>query len=253
MVQVRHLFFSRPTRGEINTIILDQPALTIPRKLSLSSTQGPLGSPRDSGLPSPRTRGPATPGFDGILNSGESWVSRRRASESGTRLNSGATSRADGDDEPQSTSRLKIDEEDEDQHRQSGPADAPNPPVQSASPQNLSNQSGSSPPGPELPANDVVSSSINGAEDAASSTTHTANPVSDSDSPQSLTNSTSVTAASQPVTNPANVEWSYLDPQGNVQGTTQPIPFILYLMNSSFQALSKLSLCRSGSKKVIFR
>ncbi|KAH9964550.1 hypothetical protein BC827DRAFT_940967 [Russula dissimulans] len=193
----------------------DQPALTVPRKLSLSSTQGPLGSPRDSGLPSPRTRGPATPGFDGILNSGESWVSRRRASESGTRLNPGTTSRADGDDEPQSTSRLKIDEEEEDQHRHSGPTDTPDPPVQSASPQNLSPQSGTSPPGPELSVNHAVSSSINGAEDAATST-HTANPV--SDSPQSLINSTSVTAASQLVTNPANVEWSYLDPQGNVQG-----------------------------------
>ncbi|KAL0576818.1 kinesin-like protein, partial [Marasmius crinis-equi] len=57
----------------------DQAPTLAPRKLSLSGQQ-PLGSPRDVGLPSPRRLG-HTPSFDGVLNGGESWVARRRASE----------------------------------------------------------------------------------------------------------------------------------------------------------------------------
>ncbi|KAF7367313.1 GYF domain-containing protein [Mycena sanguinolenta] len=60
--------------------IEDQLSALPPRKLSLSSTQGPM-SPRDTALPSPRTRLGHTPTFDGVLNGGESWVARRRASE----------------------------------------------------------------------------------------------------------------------------------------------------------------------------
>ncbi len=203
-------------------IIIDQPALTIPRKLSSSSTQGPLGSSRDSSLPSPRPRGPLTPGFDGILNSGETWVSRRRASESGTRLNSGATPRADGDDEPQPASRLKIDEEEEEQHRHSGSIDTPNPLRQSTS-QDSSPPSGDPPKEPELPDVNAVSSPVNGTEGPTSSTFHTAtHPVEAYGLPVlPSTNSIPVTSPSQAVTNPTGIEWSYLDPQGQVQGTHQ--------------------------------
>lgn len=49
----------------------------IARKPSLTTLQSPLLSPRDPA----RSRGSYTPGFDGVLNNGESWVSRRRASE----------------------------------------------------------------------------------------------------------------------------------------------------------------------------
>ncbi|CAA7259986.1 unnamed protein product [Cyclocybe aegerita] len=56
----------------------DPTMLTIPRKPSLSALQGPTLSPREA---SPRTRVGYTPNFDGVLNSGESWVARRRASE----------------------------------------------------------------------------------------------------------------------------------------------------------------------------
>lgn len=38
-------------------------------------------SPRDVGLPSPRNRVGHTPSFDGVLNGGDSWVARRRASD----------------------------------------------------------------------------------------------------------------------------------------------------------------------------
>jgi PERQ amino acid-rich with GYF domain-containing protein len=210
--------------------------LTIPRKLSLSSTQGPLGSPRDSSLPSPRTRGPHTPGFDGILNSGDTWVSRRRASESGTRLNLGATPRADGDDEPQSTSSLKIDEEEEEQHRHSESIDPPVSQKKGASPQDLSPPSGDSLQEPKLTdVDNTVSSPANGNEGPASSTLHTAtHPVAADGLPvQPLTNSVSATPSSQLVPNPASVEWSYLDPQGQVQGTTSIVPTVSRLISSS--------------------
>lgn len=211
-------------RPSLKTVIIDQPALTIPRKLSLSSTQGPLGSPRDSSLPSPRTRGPLTPGFDGILNSGETWVSRRRASESGTRFNSGTASRADGDDEPQSASRLKIDEEEEEQHHHSESIHTPDPLGQNASSQHLNSLPGNPPKGPELSVIDnATSSSMNGTAGPTSSTPHSATLPVPTDGAQSSTNSTPVTAVSQPVTDPANVEWSYLDPQGHVQGATQTL------------------------------
>lgn len=196
----------------------DQPALTIPRKLSLSSAQGPLGSPRDGSLPSPRTRGPVAPSFDGILNSGETWVSRRRASESGTRLNSGAT-RGDGDTEPQSGNRLKIDEVEEEQqrHSESRPDSTDKNP-----PQNSGPSSGESPQGATIPVNDSANS--NGPD--GSSTFHgvTQPPAQgsmDSLPAHSSANPVPVTAASQHVANLASVEWSYLDPQGQVQGPFQ--------------------------------
>ncbi|KAH9994407.1 hypothetical protein BJV77DRAFT_994542 [Russula vinacea] len=166
--------------------------------------QGPHGSPRDSGLPSPRTRGPLAPGFDGILNSGETWVSRRRASESGTRLSSGVHPRVDDDDELQSASRLRIDEQEEDQHRHSESIDTPDPLGENPS---------------------VVdnSPSMNGTERPSSPTFH--NPThsvpTESIPVQPLTNPTPVTATSQTVTNPATIEWTYLDPQGSVQGPFQ--------------------------------
>jgi PERQ amino acid-rich with GYF domain-containing protein len=227
-----HLFFFDLAWRYVNASTLDQPAQTTPRKLSLSSPHGPLGSPRDSGLPSPRTRGPLAPGFDGILNSGETWVSRRRASESGTRLSSGIGPRADDDDELQSTSRLKIDEQEEEQYHQPEFNDAPDPRDGTAFSQN----SGVPPmnsQGPEQSVVDnTVSPSTNGTERPDSST----HPVPTESVPaQPLTNSTPVTAAPQPVTNPATVEWSYLDPQGQVQGNyPRVLPRNFLLINFPF-------------------
>lgn len=214
----------------MNMIIIDQPGLTIPRKLSLSSTQGPLGSPRDSSLPSPRTRGPLNPGFDGILNSGETWVSRRRASESGNRLNSGPTTRAEGDDEPQSASRLKINEEEEEQHRHSESIDPPDPLGQGAFSRDLGPPTGDSPQEPEQThMHNAVSSPVNGTEGPTSSTLHTG-PHSVAADGQPSTNTVPATSAPQSATNPTNIEWSYLDPQGLVQGTTSITLIILRLI-----------------------
>ena len=215
-----HLFFFDLVWRYVNASILDQPAQTTPRKLSLSSSQGPLGSPRDSGLPSPRTRGPLTPGFDGILNSGETRVSRRRTSESGPRLSSGIGLRADDDDELQSTSRLKIDEREEDQHCQPESNDAPDPRDETISSPNPGPPMNSQ--GPEQSVvDDTVSPSMNGTERPASPTFHSPTHPVPTESVLAQP-STPMTAASQLVTNPATVEWSYLDPQGQVQGNTFP-------------------------------
>lgn len=235
MAQVRIYFFFDLAWRYVNVSTSDQPAQTTPRKLSLSSPQGPLGSPRDSGLPSPRTRGPLAPGFDGILNSGETRVSRRRTSESGTRLSSGIGLRADDDDEPQSTSRLKIDEQEEEQHRQPESNDAPDPRDET-----IPSQNPGVPPmsslGPEQSVVDnTVSPSMNGTERSTSATFHSpTHPVTTESVPaQPLANSTPVTATSQSVT---NVEWSYLDPQGQVQGDPAPSlsPNFVHLINSPF-------------------
>jgi PERQ amino acid-rich with GYF domain-containing protein len=233
MAQVS-IYFSSTWWRYVNASTLDQPAQTTPRKLSLSSPQGPLGSPRDSGLPSPRTRGPLAPGFDGILNSGETRVSRRRTSESGTRLGSGIGLRADDDDELQSTSRLKIDEREEEQHCQPESSDAPNHRVDTVSSQ-IPGVPPMSSQGPEQSVVDnAVSPSMNGTERPASPTSHnrTHSVLTETIHAQPLT---PVTAASQPVTNPAIVEWSYLDPQGQVQGNTFPSllpPNLLHLINT---------------------
>ena len=213
-------FVLSPTRRtRLSTYTVDQPALTIPRKLSLSSTQGPLGSPRDGSLPSPRTRGPVTPSFDGILNSGETWVSRRRASESGTRLNSGAT-RGGGDSEPQSGNRLKIDEVEEEQQRPSGPrpGSTGDNPSQNADP-----SPGDSTQAATRPANDSTTSSpmsVGGGSTPFHDATQTSAQVPVDGLPaQPSGNPTPVTATPQHVASPVSVEWSYLDPQGQVQGT----------------------------------
>ncbi len=146
-------------------------------------------------------------------------MSRRRASESGTRLNSGGV-RGDGDTEPQSGSRLKIDEVEEEQHRHSGPS--PDSTGKNAS-QDSDPSLGDSPQGNTIPANDnAYSSPMHGP--AESTTLHSvtqppAQVLVDGLPAQSSANPTPVTAASQHVTNPASVEWTYLDPQGQVQGT----------------------------------
>ena len=216
-----YLFFFSPMWNDVNANVIDQPAQTVPRKLSLSSPQGTLGSPRDSGLPSPRTRGPLAPGFDGILNSGETWVSRRRASESGTRLGSGIAPRAEDDDELQSASRLKIDEQEEEQHRHPESNDTPDPLVSS---QNSSAPSRNSQVPEQFSVDNSAPPSMNGTERPTSPTFHspTHSVPAESIPVQPLTNSTTAAVASQPATNPATVEWTYLDPQGHVQGKTQP-------------------------------
>ncbi|VDC01957.1 unnamed protein product [Peniophora sp. CBMAI 1063] len=151
--------------------------LPIPRKLSLSGAQ--LGSPRESAMPSPRLRGPLTPGgIDGVLFGGDSWMARRRASEAGKAL---PTPRGDDGGE-------KIKEEDEtgadnsDNWRAKAPksaADADDPAPAAKTPGAVDNQ-----------------------------------PVANGNSA-----SAAVPAKPPGLPlDVAAIEWQYLDPQGNIQG-----------------------------------
>ncbi|KAF9015443.1 hypothetical protein BDQ17DRAFT_44017 [Cyathus striatus] len=97
----------------------DSTTAAVPRKQSLSSLQAPLMSPRDSGLPSPRTRVGYTPSFDGVLNTGESWSSRRRTSETSVKQ-TGAGGSRDGVEnyiDEKDAGILEEKEEDENGHR----------------------------------------------------------------------------------------------------------------------------------------
>ncbi|KAJ6574666.1 hypothetical protein B0H19DRAFT_1125145 [Mycena capillaripes] len=160
----------------------DQLSTPPPRKLSLSSTQAPL-SPRDTALPSPRTRLGHTPTFDGVLNGGESWVARRRASEAKSVGNAPRDAEGRGSE---------IREEDEDAN--AGKATPHETPQVTAS-----------------PIQDPPTSSEPTAGEGASYSPHVQNG-SDLSAP--------VVPNGPPpgILDLASVQWSYLDPQGQLQG-----------------------------------
>ncbi|KAK7064621.1 GYF domain-containing protein [Favolaschia claudopus] len=175
--------------------------LTAPRKLSLSNTQGPM-SPRDAALPSPRTRIGHTPTFDGVLNGGESWLARRRASEAKA---------AARDTDPHEAPTLEIREEDEDT---SATADSTNV----GATQGLSKDTAP----PPLPDPAPASSQSKTATDRTSYSPHVPNGSDPAPAP--------VQNGPPPgIQDLATVEWSYLDPQGQLQG-----PFHARLMQKWF-------------------
>ncbi|KAK7041951.1 kinesin-like protein [Paramarasmius palmivorus] len=166
----------------------DQPP-TAPRKLSLSG-QAPLASPRDVGLPSPRRLG-HTGGFDGVLNGGDSWVARRRASEGPMRTSNTAR-------EPSGGEENEIREEEEEIR----PEAEPKVEAQDRS---------------EPPANtDAGGIALQRPEAIDTGMAH----LSLDNNAQSATNSPSVAGVGPPpgITDLANIEWSYVDPQGHIQG-----------------------------------
>ncbi|GBE78526.1 predicted protein [Sparassis crispa] len=185
--------------------------LTIPRKLSLSSMQGPLASPRETGLPSPRTRIGQTLGFDGVLS--ESWSSRRRASDALAKPGGTSSGRPERDtsDAGRDSNESYIKEEEEGgappspEHLRGGdnaaaqptPSPRPDPPIATTGRGSVSadNVSGS-----------MASLSLAGQGDGgvANGVGITEDPMM-SKPPLGLTDLTSV-------------EWSYLDPQGQIQG-----------------------------------
>ncbi|KAF7798585.1 hypothetical protein EIP86_009807 [Pleurotus ostreatoroseus] len=87
--------------------------LTLPRKLSQSSLQPPLASPRDA-LPSPRTRIGGATGFDGVLS--DSWSVKRRASEGFLK----GTARAGDPPDAQSDPKADGIKEEEEEHPAGG-------------------------------------------------------------------------------------------------------------------------------------
>ncbi|PBK76662.1 hypothetical protein ARMSODRAFT_948490 [Armillaria solidipes] len=174
--------------------------IAIPRKLSLSSMQSPM-SPRDTGLPSPRPSRMGG-GFDGVLNGGDSWVARRRASE-GLGKSGGGTTRDPGGEFLPDGKSSEIKEEDESVMQATDPDPHPD---------------GLFP---------------HGAEDettAAAGISHSQTQNLDASVAQmSLGNDNGHSGSASPANSSAgypppgladvsNVEWSYLDPQGQIQG-----------------------------------
>ncbi|OJT13217.1 GYF domain-containing protein mpd2 [Trametes pubescens] len=171
----------------------DQMPLTIPRKLSLSNMQGPLASPRDGALPSPRVR----PGFDGVLS--ETWSARRRNAELAKASNGLTKAEKDGDGDGKGT---YIQEQEEEALHGS----------------ERMQKDGDSGGG--------ASSELNTASNGGNTTSDTSNQLNgqlDKLSINGLGNTQPQGTANTIQPPPglgdlSSIEWSYLDPQGNVQG-----------------------------------
>ncbi|KAH8101371.1 hypothetical protein BXZ70DRAFT_88074 [Cristinia sonorae] len=158
----------------------DQPPLTLPRKQSLSSMQGPLQSPRDAPLPSPRTRLGAS-GFDGGVLDG-TWTSKRKAAEAA------AAARAGVKDNEKLGLDEKINEEEE-----TSLGNGHNPPDKVSA-----------------PGEETVTANGSGGDAPASN--------SPSSQPTVTSDSNAIPSGPPPGLDLAAVDWSYLDPQGQVQG-----------------------------------
>ncbi|KAI0719107.1 hypothetical protein C8T65DRAFT_706478 [Cerioporus squamosus] len=162
----------------------DQAPMALPRKLSLSNLQGGLASPREGALPSPRVR----PGFEGVL--GETWTSRRRGtSESIAKVGAALNKDKDTDGENKGPD-FKEEEEDAlhaSEHRRdpSSSSKLENGAIGTNGVGHVNGQPG----GP----------SISGQGDSAAGSSGAGRP------PPGLADL-------------SNVEWSYLDPQGQLQG-----------------------------------
>jgi PERQ amino acid-rich with GYF domain-containing protein len=180
----------------------DQPQQTAPRKLSLSGSMSSSSSPRDA-LPNPRVRVGFGPNFDGVLNGGDSWVARRKASEG--LLKAGVTQ----------VSRGEQGEVDHQQDNQDGEVkDGEVGRLCTERQENVVQQSQGA---DRLPDSRDVDASL------AEVSTKTQNLAVEPASNHSVEDS----PASIPPIGPlpgildlASVEWSYLDPQGHVQGST---------------------------------
>ncbi|KAH9850659.1 hypothetical protein C2E23DRAFT_929799 [Lenzites betulinus] len=170
----------------------DQAPLAMPRKLSLSNMQGGLSTPRDGALPSPRVRVGLAPGFDGVLN--ETWSSRRRAAELAKSTNGQNKGEKDGED----SKTLDIKEQEEEAlhasqgaHKDGGPGSA------TTTGPNITNNSD----------NPNTVSQLNGQFEKLS-TNGVGNPTTPAGNVQ----------APPGLIDVSSVQWSYLDPQGNIQG-----------------------------------
>ncbi|KZT22108.1 hypothetical protein NEOLEDRAFT_1157903 [Neolentinus lepideus HHB14362 ss-1] len=185
----------------------DQQPSVLPRKLSMSGIHGSLNSPRDGAMPSPRTRAGFSPGFDGVLNGGEGWNLRRRPSEGPLRTANSSIDHGSADLHSDNQQH-KIKEEEESAEANGG---------SSSGTQDSTVNGGDSSP----------------AENAPRATLDTTDPLENGITDLSLGNSTDhytvggLTAVTQldPVAVPppgltdlASIEWSYLDPQGQIQG-----------------------------------
>ncbi|EPQ61120.1 hypothetical protein GLOTRDRAFT_113569 [Gloeophyllum trabeum ATCC 11539] len=184
----------------------DQQPSIIPRKLSVSGIHGALNGPREGALPSPRTRVGFTQGFDGVLNGGDSWNLRRRPSEGPLRANS--ISMEHGEMAPQSDGqRDKIKEEEES--------------AQAHGDRTSSEQSSATTSATGTPA--AQDNKANCTSETTAVLDNGIASLSSGDSSNNAGGSVSVhpdnkSSGLPGLSDLVSIEWSYLDPQGQVQG-----------------------------------
>lgn len=179
----------------------DSPNPAIPRKQSLSSLQAPAMSPREVGVPSPRTRVGYTPSFDGVLNGGDSWVARRRASEASQKPGGG---HGGENDFSEKTERIK--EEKEEENDSAGP-------LRNSSSGALDNGAPSS---NEFGGFHIAKGvgDLAGGIGQLSLNTNISSPV------DNIQNHSAI-GAPPGLIDLASVEWSYKDPTGTIQGESR--------------------------------
>lgn len=180
---------------------IDHASLTVSRKLSLSSPTAPLVSPRDGALPSPRTR--LGSGFDGVLS--DSWTARRRASEAKTRAER---------EGPEGKHDAKGPDIQEGQEGKDGlnPLQIGNPRPSPEAPLNI--PSGS----PSVVTDSKVPDGTSIIEGTNSSISNLSLGNLQPNTPSGVGTSTPVVTNPAGPTDLAAIEWSYLDPQGEMQG-----------------------------------
>lgn len=180
----------------------------MPRKQSLSSGQSPLASPRDN---TPRTRIGFVPSFDGVLSAGDSWLARRKAADGLSKSTSG--SRGDSVDEVDSKTTEIKEEEISDiattPHSEGKPESN-----QRSTPQQSDSSSVIGEASEEL-ASQTANMNIHGVP-SESDDQNIRNVLAGKEAASALILDHTLSTPSQ--SDLANVEWSYLDPQGNVQG-----------------------------------
>ena len=186
----------------------------------MSNIQGNLPTTtRDGTLHSPRTRiGGFASGFDGVLNGGDSWMARRRTSESILKVGASPGTLLEGREEEVKEPDIKEAENTSVAQNTALQSDLSglsrqSPPTSDALPPDATSDS----PNQRSALNaDSVASHIAGMnldEDRQTSTTFHPNPV--TDTPM---------VGTPPGLDPASIEWSYLDPQGQVQGESSAVP-----------------------------
>lgn len=200
------------------------------RKPSLSALQTPTLSPREA----PRPRVGYTPSFDGVLNSGESWVARRRISETPTKPGGGSSQ--------QDSISSGIREEKEEDSRTNSDHRIPEDSsiISSSSAQISADESrlyaAAATTGTEssLHSSSVVPISINGTVNLHKQGVDSK----DIGPPPGLIDL-------------AAVEWSYKDPTGQIQGTLS-IFFYRSILNPMQDHFERIS-CKNGITMVTFR
>ncbi len=156
-------------------------------------------SPRDAA--SPRTRVGYTPNFDGVLNHGESWISRRRISEASTK---GALLSRESQDEKRIKGDGIREEREEDAAVVPQLSNGLDKPLFSSSLQNVPS---------EVPPFQDSSDLVNDAVDSSNNSLTAPGP------PATEYHHDGLDIVHPPgVPDLAAVEWSYKDPTGQVQG-----------------------------------